>query len=50
MRRLIGYCRTLQQYAASPKGQHDLRDYLYAGVIFLLLCTVLLLLLFCIVR
>ena len=49
MRRLIGYCRTLQQYAASSKGRHDLRDYLYAGVIFLLLCTVLLLLL-CIVR
>lgn len=50
MRRLIGYWRTMRQYAASPKGRLDLRDYLYAGVIFLLLCTVLLLLLFCIVR
>ncbi|WP_314653313.1 hypothetical protein [uncultured Selenomonas sp.] len=43
MRRLIGYWRTMRQYAASPKGRHDLRDYLYAGATFLLLCTVLLL-------
>ena len=50
MRRLIGYWRTMRQYAESPKGRHDLRDYLYAGVVFLLLCAVLLLLLFCIVR
>ena len=31
MCRLIGYLRTLRQYAATPKGRHDIRDYLYAG-------------------
>ena len=39
MRQLIGYLRTLFQYAKTPKGQHDILDYLLAAGIFFLIIT-----------
>ena len=30
MRRLIGYLRTLHQYAGTTKGRHDILDYVLA--------------------
>ncbi|EKX98862.1 hypothetical protein HMPREF9163_00875 [Selenomonas sp. oral taxon 138 str. F0429] len=49
MRHLNAYLRTIRQYATSPKGRHDILDYLYAGVIFIL-TTVLIMLFLRIVR
>ncbi|ERJ92981.1 hypothetical protein HMPREF1992_01366 [Selenomonas sp. oral taxon 892 str. F0426] len=45
MQRLIGYLRTLHQYAKTQKGRHDILDYLYAGSTFFLITGLILLLL-----
>lgn len=37
MKRLIGYLHTLKQYVATPKGRHDIVDYLYASSLFLMM-------------
>lgn len=39
MRQLIGYLCTLFQYAKTPKGLHDILDYLLAAGIFFLIIT-----------
>ena len=49
MRRIFGYLRTLRQYAATPKGRHDILDYLHAGGIFFAIVALVLMIL-CIVR
>ncbi|MFC2460269.1 MAG: hypothetical protein ACFNQB_03590 [Selenomonas noxia] len=49
MRRLTAYLRTLRQYAATPKGWHDMLDDLRAVGIFLVL-TALVFMILCIVR
>lgn len=36
MHRFFGYLRTLQQYLATPKGQHDFWDDMRAGGLILL--------------
>ena len=49
MRRAIGYLHTLRQYAATPKGRHDILDTLYVGGTFVLLVALVLVIL-CVVR
>lgn len=45
MKRMSGYLRTLYQYVKTPKGRHDIGDYLYAGGAFFLITTLLLMIL-----
>jgi len=45
MHRLIGYLRTLCQYTATAKGQHDILDYLYAVVTFFIITALVLVIL-----
>lgn len=49
MKSLMGYLRTLRRYFDSPKGRHDLIDCLYAGISFILV-TVIALIILSIVR
>lgn len=49
MRRLIGYLRTLHQYAGTTKGRHDILDYVLACGTFLLIVVIAFVIL-CLVR
>ena len=40
MQRLIGYLRTLHQYAGTTKGRHDILDYVLACGTFLLVVAI----------